>query len=730
MKTAVEIAPCKQHGRSFIAQFRHIPFAFLATIPVLVFLGTLAISDAAAQAVWSLNATSFTGYCEAYADDPDDFDPPCLVTDFQTGTIAGLFGKNEGGGSKAMCKLSVAYGPLLGYGAVRFWIDGLGTRTVTLKYVVYSKTAHKADRARFYAYGLADLLASADLKITNLPNGTPATVYYAWSAASALSNPPEGTGDDDSAYVDNTSFVLNGGALLGFGYNHFQPPNSVAQRFGGNKGSFAWTAGPTFQIAVSGSTYVKMTHPGQQYMNRDVGWAWFKGKIVLDLDSLPSEPWPPFDPSSDEQWSEFSLDIGSDTEMSDPNTDGDEVFDPGDAYPWGGPALPAGGADGSRDDAVPFASDPLPDPPFPPNTAAPTCSATPPGDVVEEYFDLDGMDAVELSMIDLIEPSVPLTDPILKFPSECIYSAEYLAISYDDDFAAHYVGDMFLCEVPVTSPTPLGTTANKDEIVALHVLSDVSPPFEAVAIGVLDEESVHQNLAPNPDADLTDNDDVDALDICADEPTCETWLFSPDHEAIYAHPLIAMPMDPGGIYEVTSGNPVQVVDEAIHLGLPEETDIEAFEFVWTVDPSSGDEVLTLLFSVDEDDYLTIDDESGGEDPGMIYASYLTGSYFPFLEDPLFYEVDAITAWKAPVYPSTCDCGVWGDVTGDGNINPVDVVFMVNFVYLGNNMIVPYANCPRDAGDVNCDGNRNPVDVVFYVNYVYLGNNMFCADPCS
>jgi len=78
----------------------------------------------------------------------------------------------------------------------------------------------------------------------------------------------------------------------------------------------------------------------------------------------------------------------------------------------------------------------------------------------------------------------------------------------------------------------------------------------------------------------------------------------------------------------------------------------------------------------------------------------------------------------------CDCGTWGDVNGDGAINPVDVVFIVNFVYLSNNMIVQPPNCPRDAGDVNCDGNRNPVDVVFYVNYVYLSNDMFCADPCN
>ncbi|MBU0959124.1 MAG: hypothetical protein KKB31_04220, partial [Nanoarchaeota archaeon] len=79
--------------------------------------------------------------------------------------------------------------------------------------------------------------------------------------------------------------------------------------------------------------------------------------------------------------------------------------------------------------------------------------------------------------------------------------------------------------------------------------------------------------------------------------------------------------------------------------------------------------------------------------------------------------------------SSCDCGKWGDLNGDGAINPVDVVFMVNYAYLSNNMIVDYPNCPLKAGDVNCDGARNPVDAVYYVNRVHLTNDMFCENPC-
>jgi len=79
----------------------------------------------------------------------------------------------------------------------------------------------------------------------------------------------------------------------------------------------------------------------------------------------------------------------------------------------------------------------------------------------------------------------------------------------------------------------------------------------------------------------------------------------------------------------------------------------------------------------------------------------------------------------------CDCGMaWGDANGDGAVNPVDVVFMVNFVYLDIDNRVQPPDCPYAAGDVNCDGSVNPLDVVHFVNYVYLSITPFpCTDPC-
>ena len=79
----------------------------------------------------------------------------------------------------------------------------------------------------------------------------------------------------------------------------------------------------------------------------------------------------------------------------------------------------------------------------------------------------------------------------------------------------------------------------------------------------------------------------------------------------------------------------------------------------------------------------------------------------------------------------CECGIWGDVSGDGAVNPVDVVKLVNFVYKGLDQRNPLPVCPKEPGDVNCNGAVNPVDVVLYVNYVYKGLTPFpCTDPCS
>ena len=104
-------------------------------------------------------------------------------------------------------------------------------------------------------------------------------------------------------------------------------------------------------------------------------------------------------------------------------------------------------------------------------------------------------------------------------------------------------------------------------------------------------------------------------------------------------------------------NVTEIIRSDEHLGIPtllnndgslaSKPDIDAFEFVWLIDQYGGRFGLTLLFSVDDDDPLTANDETGGLDPAMIYASYLNGSYFEFTADiPEVDDIDAIACWRS------------------------------------------------------------------------------------
>jgi energy-converting hydrogenase Eha subunit C len=56
----------------------------------------------------------------------------------------------------------------------------------------------------------------------------------------------------------------------------------------------------------------------------------------------------------------------------------------------------------------------------------------------------------------------------------------------------------------------------------------------------------------------------------------------------------------------------------------------------------------------------------------------------------------------------------GDANGDGVINAADVVYLINYLYIGG----PAPN-PLQAGDVNSDGVINASDVVYLINYLFI-----------
>lgn len=354
---------------------------------------------------------------------------------------------------------------------------------------------------------------------------------------------------------------------------------------------------------------------------------------------------------------EFSLDIGSDVELSDPNADGDEGFDPGDVYARPSRPVFPPGRDGFKDDAAIFGCDPLPDPP----AFATPYGPLPGGSVLDYgiYFDLDAHDQIDVDLVGtgMLSPDEPLPLPIPHFPSGCIHTPEHLIISFDDDLPEGWpLGFVPSASPSLSGPIPYGATLQADELVGLEVLPGVLlPPLPLVSVyAAASETMVHPSLAPNPDPLFEDDDDVDSLDIVLSPSDCPMWYFSADHEA-------NLGLDPGSIYLATPGGPIKAIDDVIHLGIPEDADVDAFEFVWMEDPANpGFSSLGVLFSVDSDDPLTPGDESGGLDPTALYVSFLGGISHPALP-PQRDDIDAVTAWSASLQSCPGDCLIDGVV---------------------------------------------------------------------
>lgn len=63
----------------------------------------------------------------------------------------------------------------------------------------------------------------------------------------------------------------------------------------------------------------------------------------------------------------------------------------------------------------------------------------------------------------------------------------------------------------------------------------------------------------------------------------------------------------------------------------------------------------------------------------------------------------------------------GDVDKNGEVNVVDAVYLINYVFNSGPDPVPIIQ----AGDVNCDGVVDIVDVVYLINYLFRGGLAPC-----
>jgi len=121
--------------------------------------------------------------------------------------------------------------------------------------------------------------------------------------------------------------------------------------------------------------------------------------------------------------------------------------------------------------------------------------------------------------------------------------------------------------------------------------------------------------------------------------------------------------------------------------------------------------------------LVIDPVEFGSPTAIDWFSNVTYSTLDPDEDPYgtgYYTLDLVT----------CECIGHCDMDGEGDISPVDVVYIANHVYRQLDARPEYPDCPGENGDWNCDGSVNPVDVVWYVNYVYKVSGMGPCDPCD
>jgi hypothetical protein len=552
----------------------------------------------------------------------------------------------------------------------RAMINGDNTTSVRIK---WKNTGHNYSVTEgHYAKLNSTLDFSVSLAVTGMPAGIPVTVYW-WYTIFGGGNTVHENVDEDYLDVAN-SMSVNGVSQLNNSFNFASPGGLAGWNEWKNKtGTFRTISGANFSFRVSSaiSLYLRMPGgPGGFGYDIDKNNGIFKGEIVFTV--VPQYPPLANNVADSSSLFLFSLDIGSDSELSDPLQNGNEAFDPGDMYPRVLSPIPMPVP--YKNDSLIFAHDPDPKPYFPFNPA-PVGTGLTISDVRSFFFDLDGSDLLATSLVGLLYgPGQP---SILWFSDSCIYEAEYLFLSFDDDTPELYTS-VTPPSVPVTSSSAIMNAiysegTGKDEVMEydLDPIPGASSYFENE---LFSEPMLHVNLSPSPFGGNLADDDVDALDIIpmsGNYTPCSQWYFTADHEAAYNHPNFGAPyLDPGAIYQVTPTGPVQVVT-IFHTGLTYGTDMRDFEFAWVWDtlpvlPRYG---LAVLFTVAPDDTLTVEDETGGLDPQMIYYSFLNGTSQPFSAHQFKDPIDGLTVWKNSLNGTpSLPVPVWGTKTWIGTEN--------------------------------------------------------------
>lgn len=547
-------------------------------------------------------------------------------------------------------------------------IDGDNTSTIHIRWkntgTTYATTDGHAARV------FSDQSVAVAMEVTGLPPGTPATVYW-WFDIFAGGNTKH---DDPNLQEDSIAVVsaldIAGDPQFGDQFSFSSPAGLPGWNEWKNiTGTMKVVAGSTFVFSVSSVIRLFLNIPaGPGGMGTDQNNGIFKGDIYFTV--FPEYPVP--ENNTEDMLTLFSVDIGGDAEFSDPKQDGNEYFDPGDIYHKS--------SSGPLPFVIPYLNDYIifgydPDPKnAPPVNPAPVGIGLPIENLRSFHFDLDGTDLISANLSQMIGAD-PLDASIAWFTDSCIFEAEYIYLSFNDDTPENYAS-FASPSVPVTSSSPSMSVIYSDGGIQdeIQEFDFSSTPFSGVQFQdtVDSEHFLHPNLAPDPLLFNDLDDDADALDMIYyynDTTPCNQFYFSCDHEATSYDPNTGIDLDPAVIYLRAGSSPVPVIT-GIHHGLPAGTDIDGFEFVWIWDENAVRFGLALLFSVDDDDPLTLlADESGGLNPNMLYYSFMDGYYHPFSAHQMDDDVDAVTAWKHSLNGTMSQPNpVWGTKTWGGNIN--------------------------------------------------------------
>jgi hypothetical protein len=110
----------------------------------------------------------------------------------------------------------------------------------------------------------------------------------------------------------------------------------------------------------------------------------------------------------------------------------------------------------------------------------------------------------------------------------------------------------------------------------------------------------------------------------------------------------------------------------------------------------------------------------GDHPGITPLDFTYVQFLDTLLSPIYFGCP--NGWVIVCGPETYR---FGDANNDGVVNSADIVYLVNYLFIGGPDPVPL----WIVGDVNCDLLINRADVVYLINYLFIKGPEPC-NPCE